>query len=116
MLQTYEGLCEYMEKLPGSTKNMPFDFDPLVFRFEHKMFCLMSWQDDPVSITLKAKPEEAILLRQHYPAIIPGYHTNKKHWNTVTCDGSVPDAVIKSMIDNSYQLVFNSLPMEIRKK
>lgn len=110
MLQTYESLKTYIETKPFVTSDFPFDFDTLVFRVGKKIFVIMDWEASPLSISLKADPTDAVILRQTYPAVIPGYHLNKKHWNTVTCDGSVPDEEVRRMIDESYRLVFDSLP------
>lgn len=104
-LQSYEGLCAYLESKPGCTRDMPFDLETLVFRVGKKIFVLMSWQDEPVVISLKCDPLEALDLRAKYATITPGYYMNKKHWNTVVCDGSVPDEVLKHLIDESYRLV-----------
>jgi predicted DNA-binding protein (MmcQ/YjbR family) len=84
---------------------MPFGPDALVFKVLDKMFALVAWQKDPLTISLKADPVDAVILRKQYKAIIPGYHMNKKHWNTVTLDGSVPDDEVRQMIDESYALV-----------
>lgn len=109
MLQTYEGLCAYIEAKPGCTRDMPFDFDTLCFRVGKKIFVLMSWQDDPVTINLKCDPQKALKWRSYFTAVTPGYHMNHKHWNTVMCDGSVPDSALMEMINDSYDLVFASL-------
>jgi len=65
----------------------------------------VAWQSEPLTISLKADPIDAIILRKQYPAIKPGYHLHKKHWNTVTLNGSVPDQEVRKMIDDSYDLV-----------
>lgn len=114
MLQTFEGLTGYIERLPGVSSDFPFGFDTRVFRVGKKIFVLMSWDDDPIRISLKAEPADAIILRQAYAAITPGYHLNKQHWNTVVCDASVPDEEVRHMIDESYRLVLEGLPREIR--
>ena len=66
------------------------------------------------SINLKCDPEQAAELREQYPAVLPGYHMNKKHWNTVLMDGSLPDKLVKNWIDNSYNLVVASLPAKVK--
>ena len=66
------------------------------------------------SINLKCDPEQAAELREQYPAVQPGYHMNKKHWNTVLMDGSLPDKLVKNWIDNSYNLVVASLPVKVK--
>lgn len=101
----YDALCAYIESKPGVWRDMPFGPDALVFKVLDKMFALVAWQKDPLTISLKADPVDALILRKQYEAIAPGYHMNKKHWNTVTMDGSVPDGEIQLMIDESYALV-----------
>jgi len=105
----YQDLCNYLMAKKGTSKDMPFDTDSLCFRVGSKIFAIMAWQDDPIKISLKADPVEAIILRQEYPGITPGYHMNKKHWNTVVVDERIPDEEIRSMIDQSYELVLKGL-------
>ncbi|MCJ7696652.1 MAG: MmcQ/YjbR family DNA-binding protein [Anaerolineaceae bacterium] len=105
----YQELCDYLMAKKGTTKDMPFDTDSLCFRVGNKIFAIMSWQDDPIAISLKADPVEAVILRQEYPGITPGYHLNKRHWNTIVIDKHIPDGEIRSMIDHSYELVFKGL-------
>ena len=105
----YETLCGYLESKPGARRDMPFGADALVFKVLDKMFALVAWQKDPLTISLKADPIDAVILRKQYQAISPGYHMNKKHWNTVTLDGSVPDDEIRLMIDESYSLVVEGM-------
>jgi predicted DNA-binding protein (MmcQ/YjbR family) len=105
----YEALCDYLESKPGVRRDMPFGVDTLVFKVLDKMFALLAWQAEPLSISLKADPIDAIILRNQYQAVKPGYHLNKKHWNTLTLDGSIPDAEIEQMIDESYNLVVQGM-------
>lgn len=105
----YESLCSYLENKPGVRRDMPFGAEALVFKVLDKMFALLAWQAEPLSISLKADPIDAIILRNQYQAVKPGYHLNKKHWNTVTLDGSIPDDEIKLMIDDSYTLVVQGM-------
>lgn len=88
----------------GTTEDTPFDKTTLVFKVMGKMFSLTSL-DRPFSINLKCDPDLAIELRDRYPAIKPGYHMNKKHWNTIMMDGSVSDDQLREWIDHSYDLV-----------
>lgn len=74
------------------------------------MFALLGLDEEPLRINLKAIPEQAVLLRELYPAVIPGYHMNKRHWNTVILDGSLADDDVQGMIDESYRLVVQGLP------
>jgi len=89
---------------PGVTEEFPFDESTLVFKVMGKMFAFTVLVDE-FRINLKCDPERAIELRERYPAIIPGYHMNKVHWNTIRIDGSISDQLILELIDHSYQLV-----------
>ncbi len=101
----YETLCAYLDGKVGARRDMPFGADTLVFKVLHRMFALVAWQALPLSISLKADPVDAVILRNLFDAVRPGYHLSKKHWNTVTLDGSVLDAELMKMIDESYTLV-----------
>ena len=101
-----EEIREYCLTKKGVTESFPFDETTLVFKVV-KMFCLLGLDDSRVSI--KNDPEKNIELRAHYPAIIPGYHLHKQHWNTIELDGTVPVILMKEMIDESYDLIVNSL-------
>ena len=104
-----EEIVRYCLAKQGAREDYPFGPDPLVVKVGSKMFALLSAPGQPVHISLKCEPEIAYLLRQQYPAVKPGYHMNKQHWNTVACDGSVPDEELRWMIDQSYALVARSL-------
>lgn len=97
------------------TEDFPFDQDTMVFKVGNKIFLLMSLEREPLSINLKADPEISIELRENYPQIKPGYHMNKNHWNTIVLDGLRADFV-QSMIDDSYNLVFNSLTKKLQQE
>jgi predicted DNA-binding protein (MmcQ/YjbR family) len=101
----YESLCAYLERKPGIRRDMPFGPDALVFKVLDKVFAIVAWQEDPLTISLKADPIDAIILRKQFTAVKPGYHLNKKHWNTVTLDADLPDVELRRMIDDSYRLV-----------
>lgn len=105
----YESLCAYLEGKPCTQRDMPFGLDALVFKVLDKMFALVAWQAEPLRISLKADPIDAVILRKQYKAITPGYHLNKKHWNSILLDGSVPDDEIELMIDESYALVVRGM-------
>ncbi|MDQ3535602.1 MAG: MmcQ/YjbR family DNA-binding protein [Bacteroidota bacterium] len=105
---------EYCISKPGVTEEFPFDENTLVFKVLGKMFSLTD-VDLFNSINLKCDPDEAVLLREQYPAVQPGYHMNKKHWNTIIMDGSIPDQIIFTWIDNSYDLVYKALPLSKKK-
>ena len=92
----------------GVYESFPFDDETLVFKVGSKIFCLMGL-NPPFSINLKCEPEKAIELREEYEEIKPGYHMNKKHWNTVSLEGRLENSLIKEMIDDSYFLVYKNL-------
>jgi predicted DNA-binding protein (MmcQ/YjbR family) len=96
--------------LVGTSLQFPFEPDLPVLFVGSKMFALLGQTGDVESINLKVDPEEAWLLRQQYAgSVIPGYHMNKKHWNTVVLDGSVPDSELLIMLEQSYRLVWRKL-------
>lgn len=105
----YDSLCDYLENKPGAHRDMPFGPDALVFKVLQKMFALVAWQAEPLTISLKADPLDAMILRHQYKAVKPGYHMHKNHWNTVTLDGSIPEEVLIGMIDDSYNLVVQGM-------
>ena len=112
----YDSLCSYLDSKPGARRDMPFGPDALVFKVLNKMFALVAWQADPLTIALKADPIDAIILRRQYDAIKPGKYLHKKHWNTVTLDGSVPDDELRQMIDESYALVVKGMSRADQEK
>ncbi len=112
----YDALCRYLESKPGARRDMPFGSDALVFKVLDKMFALLAWQAEPLKISLKADPIDAIILRKQYEAVKPGYHLNKNHWITVTLDGSLPDDEVRQMIDDSYTLVVRGMTRAERAK
>jgi len=93
----------------GAVKEFPFGDDAMVFKVMSKMFALIAWKENPMRITLKSLPEDAIGYRELYECVKEGYYMNKKHWNTITLDGSMKDDVLFSMIDESYDLVVSKL-------
>jgi predicted DNA-binding protein (MmcQ/YjbR family) len=101
-----EILREYCISKRNVTESFPFGDDTLVFKTEGKIFALVNLEGD-LSLNLKCDPVLAIELRERYSSVIPGYHMNKKHWNTVYIDGSIPDKEVFSWIDHSYDLVLN---------
>jgi predicted DNA-binding protein (MmcQ/YjbR family) len=103
-------------KKKGVTEEFPFDETTLVFKVMGKMFLLASLDSIPLSINLKCDPERAVELRERYEAVLPGYHMNKTHWNTVIIDGSIPDKFIIEWIDDSYQIIKDNLSKANRKK
>jgi predicted DNA-binding protein (MmcQ/YjbR family) len=98
----------------GVTEEFPFGPDTLVYKVNGKMFALTN-VDEFDGINLKCDPEEAVMLREQYPAVQPGYHMNKKHWITVVMDGSISDKLIKLWTDQSYILVAKKTPSSPKK-
>lgn len=100
-----EELRAYALSKPGAEESLPFGPDTLVFKVNGKVFLLVGLDESPLAFNLKCDPEKAIQLREEYPAITPGYHMNKIHWNTITIDGSISRKLLKEFIDDSYDLV-----------
>jgi predicted DNA-binding protein (MmcQ/YjbR family) len=101
---------EYCLSKPDATEDTPFGPDVLVFKVSGKMFALATLDEVPTTVNLKCDPDLALDLRDRYEQVRPGYHMNKKHWNTVEIEGDIPDVEIRKMIDHSYDLVARSLP------
>lgn len=110
-----EELREYCLSLKGAAEDFPFDETTLVFKVGGKMFCLTDLEGN-LAISVKNNPEKNIELREEYPAVKPGYHMNKKYWNTIDLNGTIPDDMIKNLIDESYDLVTMSLPRKIQQE
>ena len=109
-----ETLHTYCLAKKGVEESFPFGEDTLVFKVGGKIFLLTGLNSSPLQFNVKCHSEKAIEWREQYEAVQPGYHMNKKHWNTVVVDGSIPNKVIQQMIDDSYELVVQSLPKSIR--
>jgi predicted DNA-binding protein (MmcQ/YjbR family) len=90
---------------PDAVETYPFGPNTAVYKVGGKMFALVPRNADPPTISLKCDPEWSEILRKAYDAVQPGYHLNKKHWNTITLDGSIPDDEIIELIQHSYELV-----------
>ena len=99
---------------PAVEETTPFGPDVLVYKVAGKMFALTDPADFPPRMNLKCDPERALCLREEYPSINPGYHMNKRHWNTVLFDGSVSSRLLQELIDHSYDLVVAGLPKSKR--
>ena len=100
----------YLLSKPESYEDFPFFPDLAVMKIGKRMFATLGERGGVASMNLKCDPHEALILRDIFPAVTPGYHMNKRHWNTVSLDGSVPTALIRELIDHSYDLVVASLP------
>ncbi|MCG8474497.1 MAG: MmcQ/YjbR family DNA-binding protein [Cytophagales bacterium] len=110
-----ESFREYCLSLPEAAEDFPFDETTLVFKVRSKLFCLIDIESFEFT-NLKCDPEKAIELREQYAGVSPGWHMNKKHWNSVKLDGSVSDALLKEWIRDSYNLVVKSLPKKAREE
>jgi len=100
---------EYCLSRPGATEDMPFGVDTLCFKVGGKIFAIIDLEHFE-RVNLKCDPEWAVELRELHEDIVPGFHMNKKHWNTVLFNGKIPDALVLELTDHSYELVLNSLP------
>ncbi len=109
-----EELREYCLAKTAVTEDFPFGPDTLVFRVGEKLFVLTNLEAHPPRFNAKCDPDRAVELRAEYPAVVPGYHMNKKHWNTITLDGSMPSALVRELVDHSYDLVAGSLTRKRR--
>ena len=110
----YKQAKDYLLSKPEAEEDYPFYPDVLAPKVRGKMFATLSERNGIAEMNLKCDPDEALALRDIFSAVRPGYHMNKKHWNTVTLDGSMPVNEIRRMIDNSYLLVVKNLPMKAR--
>lgn len=110
-----EELRDYCLQKPGAKEGFPFGEQTLVFKVGEKLFLLIGL-DEADRFNAKCNPEWAIELRERYQEVKPGFHMNKKHWNTVSMNGSLSQQLLHEIIDHSYELVFNSLPAIARNK
>lgn len=101
---------------PGAVEDFPFGPEYLVFKVGGKIFALVLLDRAPLRVNLKSDPLHAEVLRGYYPAVLPAWHMNKRHWNTVVLDGTIPDDEILSMVDDSHRLVVAGLPGRVRKE
>jgi predicted DNA-binding protein (MmcQ/YjbR family) len=111
-----EKFREYCLAKRAVTEGMPFGETVLVFKVGGKMFALAALDEVPARANLKCDPDLALELRDRYEQVQPGYHMNKKHWNTVEIESGIPDAELRKMIDHSYELVVKSLPKQARQR
>lgn len=100
-----ESIRDYCLSLPDAEETLPFGPDTLVYKIKGKIFLLMGLDNEDLSFNVKCDPDKALELREEFPCVRPGYHMNKKHWNTVLVDGSVSVKQLKEWIDHSYELV-----------
>ncbi len=100
----------------GAIEDFPFGLETSVFKVAGKMFALSALDRAPLSVSVKCEPELGVDLRRTYPAIRPGYHLNKRHWNTIALDGSLPDQLVRDLVEDSYDLVVSALPKRVREQ
>lgn len=112
---TYTQAREYFLSLPDVVLDYPFGPEVAVFKIHKKMFATLVESDGKAFSNLKCDPDEALMLRDLFPEVTPGYHMNKKHWNTLELEGQLPRGEIERMMDNSYTLVVRSLPRKVRQ-
>jgi predicted DNA-binding protein (MmcQ/YjbR family) len=114
---TARGLRKLCLGFPGAFEDFPFGPEHSVFKVEGKLFAISALDGSPLKVSLKCEPELAEQLRASFPdAVAPGYHLNKRHWNTVTLDGSVPDEMVRDMVEDSYDLVVAAMPRGVRER
>lgn len=106
---------DYCLNKKGASESTPFGEDTLCFLVAGKIFAIIDIERFE-SVNLKCNPERAVLLREQHPGIQPGYHMNKKHWNTVSFDGSISDSLIMELVDHSYDLVCAGLPKKVKEQ
>ncbi len=110
-----EELREYCLRKPGAEESFPFGEETLVFKVGGKVFLIASLTEGN-QFNVKCDPERAIELRERYEEVQPGYHMNKRHWNTVRMDGALKAKAIREMIDHSYEIIVAGLPKKVREK
>jgi predicted DNA-binding protein (MmcQ/YjbR family) len=108
-------LRDFCLGFPGSAETFPFGPETSVFKVAGKIFALSRLAESPLRISMKCEPLLAEQLRAAHPAVLPGYHLNKRHWNTVIIDGAMPKRMIKDMVEDSYDLVVSKLPVSRRR-
>ena len=114
---TARGLRKLCLGFPGAYEDFPFGPEHSVFKVEGKLFAISALGAPVLRVSLKCEPELAEQLRGSYPdAVAPGYHLNKRHWNTVTVDGSVSDALLRDMVEDSYDLIVAAMPRRVRER
>ena len=101
---------------PGALEEFPFGPHTSVFKVARKVFALSALDRTPLDVSVKCEPELAVSLRDSYRAIHPGYHLDKRHWITITLDGSLPDQLVRDLIEDSYDLIVSALPKRMREQ
>ena len=111
----YQETKTYLLSKPDAILDFPFGPETAVFKVRNKMFATLVETEGQAWSNLKCDPTEALMLRDIFPEVRPGYHMNKKHWNTIELQGNLPQSEIERMIDNSYTLAVKSLPLKVRQ-
>lgn len=109
-------VCELCLSLPHVEETVPFGPDTLVFKVAGKVFALTSPEEFPARVNLKCDPDKAVALREEHAGITPGYHMNKRHWNTVVLDGALPPGLVRELVRHSYDLVVAGIPAAKRRE
>jgi len=109
-------LRDYMLGMPATADDFPFGPQAMVFRVAGKIFGIMAWEENPVTISLKCDPDRAVQLREQHLGITGAYHLNKTHWNGVRMDDSVSLELVKELMDHSYELIVASLKKKVREE
>lgn len=115
-LMELQALKKYLLAKPETTEEIPFGPEALVFKVLGKIFALVAWDETPARVSLKCDPERALELRTVFKGVRGAYHFNKRHWNMVDLDGSIPEPEVLAMIDDSYALVVKGLPKAKREQ
>jgi predicted DNA-binding protein (MmcQ/YjbR family) len=108
-------LREHCLSFPGSAETFPFGAETSVFKVAGKIFAISRLAHEPLEVSVKCEPLLAEQLRQTHPAVRPGYHLDKRHWNTVTVDGSIADQLLRDMVEDSYDLIVSRLARSDRR-
>ncbi len=111
----FDTINSFLLNKAGTKLELPFGPETLVYKVVGRIYATIAWEAEPLRISLKSDPVKAVALREQYPAITPGYHMSKIHWNTITIDGTVPDEEIIHMINESYRLVVAIMPKRLFK-
>ena len=101
---------------PGAVEEFPFGPETSVFKVGGKLFAIAALDGTPLQVSVKCEPELAVGLREAHAAIRPGYHLNKRHWNTLTLDGSLSDQLVRDLVEDSYALIVSALPRRVREQ
>ncbi len=106
----FDRVRDYLLSLPGAAEDFPFGPEHMVFRVGGKIFAILAYEETPARVNLKCEPARALELRESCAAVTPGYHMNKKHWNTVILDGELSPRQLEELMDHSYQTLPRACP------